>query len=124
MMPQGHDNLLPTGAEPSPATRTTDAAPPRAAGPAAAEGTGSHGYRWYHKAAALSLSAFCMGVGIFLVVYPWTDYWSQNYFSAFIPEWRQYWDTLYLRGAVSGLGLVNFYISLAEALRLRRFSGH
>jgi hypothetical protein len=79
-------------------------------------------YRWYHKTGALLMSVFCMGIGVFLIVYPWTESWAHNYFAAIVPEWREYWDNLYVRGAVSGLGVVNFYISLAEVLRLRRFS--
>ena len=47
---------------------------------------------------------------------------DKNLFSALAPEWRQYWDNAYLRGAVSGLGVLNVYISLAEIFRLRRFS--
>jgi hypothetical protein len=30
---------------------------------------------------------------------------------------------MYVRGAISGLGVVNLYISLGEVFRLRRFSG-
>jgi hypothetical protein len=41
-----------------------------------------------------------------------------------VPEWRLYWDNAYLRGAVSGLGIVNVYISLVEIFRLRRFARH
>jgi hypothetical protein len=79
-------------------------------------------FRWYHKAGALLLTIFCMTVGIFLIIYPWTDSWDRNYFAAFVPELHQYWENLYVRGAVTGLGFVNFYISLAEVIRLRRFS--
>jgi hypothetical protein len=31
---------------------------------------------------------------------------------------------MYVRGGISGLGVVNLYISLVEVLRLRRFSKH
>jgi hypothetical protein len=79
-------------------------------------------HRWYHKAVALVLTVFCMTVGIFLVVYPWTESWTRNYFAAIVPEWHAYWENLYVRGAVSGLGVVNFCISLMEAVRLRRFT--
>jgi hypothetical protein len=30
------------------------------------------------------------------------------------------WDSPYFRGALSGLGVVNIYISLAEVFRFRR----
>ena len=53
---------------------------------------------------------------------PWSDFWERSLFSAMAPQWRVYWDNAYLRGAVSGLGIVNVYISLAEIFRLRRFA--
>ncbi len=40
-----------------------------------------------------------------------------------IPQWHQLWDNFYLRGAVSGLGVVNLYIAMLELYRLRRFAG-
>ncbi len=79
-------------------------------------------YRWYHKMSAVLFITFCLEVGIFLVIFPWTPYWDGNYFSLLKPEWHQYWDNMYVRGAVSGFGVVNLYISLVEVLRLRRFA--
>jgi hypothetical protein len=79
-------------------------------------------FRWHHKAGALLLTIFCMAIGVFLIIYPWTESWDRNYFAVLVPGWHQYWDNLYVRGAVTGLGFVNFYISLAEVIRLRRFS--
>jgi hypothetical protein len=79
-------------------------------------------YRWYHVAMALIFIVFCLELGMFLVIFPWSDFWDQSLFSAFAPAWRQYWENTYLRGAVSGLGIVNVYIALAEIFRLRRFS--
>lgn len=79
-------------------------------------------YRWYHKVASILFITICLEIGLFLVVFPWTGYWDGNYFPSLGPEWRLYWNNLYVRGAVSGLGVVNLYISLVEALRLRRFS--
>jgi hypothetical protein len=32
-----------------------------------------------------------------------------------------YWENAYFRGAVSGLGVVNLYISFIEMVRLRRY---
>ena len=72
---------------------------------------------------AVLFITFCLEVGIFLVLFPWTPYWDSNYFSALRP-WRQYWDNMYVRGAISGLGVVNLYISLVEVIRLRRFARH
>ena len=78
-------------------------------------------YRWYHKVAAVVFVAFCLAMGLTLLIFPWTDYWEGNYFISLAPGWRAWWSNLYLRGAVSGLGVVNLYISLVEVFRLRRF---
>ena len=79
-------------------------------------------YRWYHKTSAVVFIAFCLEVGLFLMIFPWTEYWEGNYFSAFVPEWHRYWDNMYVRGAISGLGVVNLYIMFVEISRLRRFA--
>lgn len=84
---------------------------------------GRRPHRWYNKALAILLVAFCFEIGVFLVIFPWTPYWDTNYIGAVIPQWHQLWDNLYLRGAVSGLGVVNLYIAVLEMYRLRRFAG-
>ncbi len=81
-------------------------------------------YRWYHKMSAVLFITFCLEIGFFLAVFPWTEYWDNNFFSTWISGWHYYWDNMYVRGAVSGLGIVNLYISLFEMLRLRRFAKH
>jgi hypothetical protein len=78
-------------------------------------------YRWYHKVSAVLLITLCLDIGLFLVIFPWTDYWDN--FAAFVHTLRPYLDNMYVRGAISGLGIVNLYISLGEVFRLRRFSG-
>ena len=80
-------------------------------------------YRWYHKLSAILLVTFCLEIGLFLLIFPWSDYWTTNYFSSLLPEWRLLWSNTYFRGAVSGLGVANLYIALVEIVRLRRFAG-
>jgi hypothetical protein len=46
----------------------------------------------------------------------------RGFFASLAPEWRVYWFNAYVRGAVSGLGIVNVYIALLEIFRLRRFA--
>jgi hypothetical protein len=79
-------------------------------------------YRWYHKTAAMLLVVFCLEVGVVLLVFPWSDYWDNNFFSTWIPKLHDFWDNAYLRGAVSGLGVANISIAFGELFRLRRFS--
>jgi hypothetical protein len=79
-------------------------------------------YRWYHKLFALVFIIFCLELGMFLLIFPWSEWWDFNFFASYIPEWHRYWESAYLRGAISGLGVLNLYISLVEIFRLRRFS--
>jgi len=98
-----------------------DNAPPAqgpVAGPQAVE---APAHRWYHKMSAVLLVTFCVEIGLFLLIFPWTGYWDANYFSRLVPGWQLYWDNGYLRGAVSALGALNLYISVEEIFRLRRF---
>jgi hypothetical protein len=75
---------------------------------------------WFHKLTSLLFIIVCFEVGVFLIVFPWMDYWNNNSIAALAPWMRPVWDSPYFRGALSGLGLVNIYISLGEVFRLRR----
>ena len=79
-------------------------------------------WRWYHKMAAILSAIFCFEVGVFLVVFPWMDYWPSNYFAGLSPWWFRIWSSNYFRGGLSGLGLLNIYIAFVQVFRLRRFS--
>ena len=79
-------------------------------------------YRWYHKTAALLFIVFCLEIGVVLLVFPWSEYWDNNFFSNIVPIARNLWDNSYMRGAVSGLGVANIVIAFNELFRLRRFS--
>jgi hypothetical protein len=81
-------------------------------------------YRWYHKLMAVVFISVCLEVGLFLLIFPWTEYWAGNFFASLIPEWNRYWENMYARGAISGLGVIDLYISFVEILRLRRFAKH
>jgi hypothetical protein len=84
-------------------------------------------YHWYHKLSAILFIIFCLELGLFLLIYPWTGGWDDNLFATFlsqtIPGWSAYWQNAYVRGAVSGLGILDLYIFFGEIFRLRRFSG-
>jgi hypothetical protein len=77
-------------------------------------------YPWYQKLSTILLIIFCLELGCFLLVFPWIgEVWENNFFSSLLHS--GYWDNGYFRGAVSGLGAINLYISFVEILRLRRF---
>ncbi len=83
-------------------------------------------YHWFQKVSAVLFIVFCLELGLFLVIYPWTSEWEQNLFSTLltlqVPGWNDWWQSPYLRGALSGLGFLDLYISIGEIFRLRRFS--
>ena len=49
------------------------------------------GYRWYHKMSAVLFITFCLDIGLFLLIFPWTDYWES--FAALVQHWRPVWTT-------------------------------
>jgi hypothetical protein len=66
----------------------------------------------------LVVVAYFVEVGLLLVVAPWSAFWDRNYFSAAWPALNVLTHCNYVRGAVSGLGLVNLGAGVAELLAL------
>jgi hypothetical protein len=75
---------------------------------------------WVHKLGIFLFIIVCFEVGAFLTVFPWTPQWDSNSVANLFPLLRDLWNSSYFRGALSGLGLLNIYISLGEVSRLRR----
>ena len=62
----------------------------------------------------LLLTAFFFEAGLVLVLVPWSMYWEQNYFVQALPMIEPFLTSHYVRGAVSGLGLLNLLAGLVE----------
>lgn len=78
---------------------------------------------WLRRLGNVLFIIFCLELGLFLLIFPWTDSWGMNYFAwigplKLQPYWHQVWNNTYLRGAISGLGLLNVWVATAEALRM------
>ena len=58
-------------------------------------------------------------IGLFLVLFPWSPAWDRNFFLDLIPFLKGFFLSPFLRGAVSGLGLVNVFLGLGEAWHFR-----
>ena len=80
-------------------------------------------HTWIHKLGIVLFIIVCFEVGAFLTVFPWTPQWDNNAVASLFPWLRDFWSNSYFRGAVSGLGLLNIYISLGEVSRLRKSGG-
>lgn len=62
----------------------------------------------------LLLTAFFFEAGLVLVLIPWSIYWERNYFLQLLPMLEPFFTNDFVRGAVSGLGLVNFVAGVVE----------
>jgi len=80
-------------------------------------------HTWVHKLGIFLFIIVCFEVGAFLTVFPWTPQWENNSVASLLPWLRVFWVNSYFRGALSGIGLLNIYISLGEVSRLRRSGG-
>ena len=67
----------------------------------------------------LLLIVFFLEVGLVLAVAPWSLFWERNYFAALLPMLHGVITSAYVRGAISGLGLVNLVAAVAELRSLR-----
>ena len=77
---------------------------------------------WYWKLFGLIFVLICFEVGVLLLVFPWMQIWDHNFLISQLPWLSAIWTSPFFRGAVSGLGLVNIYISFLEVLSLVRTS--
>jgi polyferredoxin len=58
--------------------------------------------------------AFFLEVGLLLVVLPWSTFWERNYFAEALPVLQPFLTNNFVRGAVTGLGLVNLVAGFAD----------
>lgn len=54
--------------------------------------------------------------GLLLVLIPWSTFWDRNYFAQAVPFIGDVVANGFVRGAVSGLGVVNVLAALAELI--------
>ena len=66
----------------------------------------------------LLLVAFFLEIGFVLIVVPWSEYWDRNYFAQALPPVRAFITNNFVRGAVSGLGVINVSAGLAELVSM------
>ncbi len=81
---------------------------------------GRRGLPWYAKVLRLFFIVFCFEIGVILIVFPWLRIWEMNNAVLYAPWLADVWGNPFFRGALSGLGLINVYISFLEILRLFR----
>jgi hypothetical protein len=58
--------------------------------------------------------AFFVEVGLLLIVLPWSTFWERNYFVHVWPILSPFIRNNFVRGAVSGLGVLNLLAGFSE----------
>jgi len=78
---------------------------------------------WFSRLTSVLFILFCFELGLFLLIYPWTDGWSDNYFAYLLhgrmqSGWHAFWDNSYVRGGLSGIGIANLWIAVLEVFHM------
>ena len=66
----------------------------------------------------LFVVAFFFEIGLALLVVPWSSFWDRNYFAETVPVIHAVITNNFVRGAVSGLGLINLISGLGELISI------
>jgi hypothetical protein len=62
---------------------------------------------------AVAFILFCFEIGLFLVFVPWSSLWEHNVLLTYLPL-RGLLLNNFVRGAVSGLGVIDLLLGLGE----------
>ena len=74
---------------------------------------------WKDRIFLVVFVLFCLEVGIVLTVLPWTAIWTNNSLLMGYPQLRQWVTSNFIRGLISGMGLIDIWMGIAEAVRYR-----
>lgn len=79
----------------------------------------TRGQMWAGRFKLVVWVLVCIEVGIILTWCPWTKIWTDNSILLSYPHARDFLMRGFVRGVISGLGLVNIWMGIAEAVRYR-----
>ncbi|MGA3194932.1 MAG: hypothetical protein ABSD39_07980 [Terriglobales bacterium] len=74
---------------------------------------------WLRRVGVLLFVFLCATFGVMLMIVPWRPEWSDNPLLLSYPALRALVGSGFVRGVVTGLGLINVWIGFWEALRYR-----
>jgi hypothetical protein len=67
-----------------------------------------------NRVLAVAFILFCFEIGLFLMFVPWSGLWENNSLLAYAPGLRAIILNNFFRGAVSGLGVIDFLLGASE----------
>jgi hypothetical protein len=73
--------------------------------------------KWHQRVLGIFLIVVAFEVGLMLLIAPWLTRWETSWMPTSSHRLAAIWISPYFRGALSGLGLLNLYVSLNEAAR-------
>lgn len=94
--------------------------PVEAGGRVPGQGAGSERYTgfalWLHRSTVLMFVFLCAVIGVLLIILPWREEWTDNYLLLTRPDLRSFVSHGFVRGLVTGLGVLDVWIGFWEAL--------
>jgi hypothetical protein len=74
---------------------------------------------WVQRFVLVSAVIFCLWIGLVLAVLPWLPAWTENAVVNDFPSLRWLLGTGFIRGLATGLGLLDLWIGISEAVQYR-----
>ncbi|MFZ0311582.1 MAG: hypothetical protein WAL85_02635 [Candidatus Korobacteraceae bacterium] len=74
---------------------------------------------WKRRIFLIVFVLFCLEIGIILTVAPWTPFWTTNSLLVALPRVREFLMNGFVRGLISGLGVCDVGLAVAEAVLYR-----
>ena len=75
--------------------------------------------RWMRRVNMALFVMICIEMGAVLVILPWHHAWLENSLVIGSPWLHQLAQNYFLRGAISGIGLIDVFLGVHEALTYR-----
>ncbi len=74
---------------------------------------------WRARLVLVEFVFVCLVIGIILLIAPWTSLWTGNSLLSTFPRVREFMMRDFVRGIVSGLGVVDIWLAVTEAVHYR-----
>ena len=74
---------------------------------------------WRRRIFLMIFVLFCLEIGIILTVAPWTAFWTSNSLLLGYPQVREFLSYPFVRGLISGVGVADIWLAIAEAVQYR-----
>jgi hypothetical protein len=78
---------------------------------------------WVYRVRMFLLVVLCAGMGVLLVVLPWSLQWTDNHLLWGHPGLRTFLAHGFVRGVCSGLGFLDLWIGFREAVHYQESPG-